>query len=307
MIRAALALFLLASPAAALDLNLPSNARQTVERNTSPDIYAAPIGPYAGGKVPMLTIEGDVRRAAWRIESPGLTPLQVMRPLRAQLVQEGFEIILDCASTACGGFDFRFATETLPGPNMYVNLRAYHFITAVRGGDKEVVTVLASTSATSAYVQIIQAGAVAEDVLVVYTDVETSVALAPTVPGDLGQEIMAQGHVVLGDLDFETGSTDLGPGPFTSLEQLATFLRAQPALRVALVGHTDTVGSLDGNITISRQRAQSVRQRLMDRYDIAGDRLDAEGMGYLAPVASNLDAAGRDRNRRVEVVLLGGG
>ena len=76
-------------------------------------------------------------------------------------------------------------------------------------------------------------------------------------------------------------------------------------MRIALVGHTDTVGGLEANINVSRARARSVRQRLIESYGIAEERLDAEGMGYLAPVASNLTAEGRDQNRRVEVVLLG--
>ncbi|MEM7521233.1 MAG: OmpA family protein, partial [Pseudomonadota bacterium] len=49
-----------------------------------------------------------------------------------------------------------------------------------------------------------------------------------------------------------------------------------------------------------------VRQRLIDEFGVPAAQLDAEGMGYLSPIASNLDPAGRDRNRRVEVVILGG-
>jgi OOP family OmpA-OmpF porin len=75
-------------------------------------------------------------------------------------------------------------------------------------------------------------------------------------------------------------------------------------LRVALVGHTDATGSLDANIALSRKRAASVKDRLVRAYGIAVSRLDAEGMGYLAPIASNLTQAGRDANRRVEAVLL---
>jgi OOP family OmpA-OmpF porin len=310
MIRAAVLLCLLAGPVAALEIALPATARLTVERDTAPDIYEAPIGPYAEGAVPTLTIEGAVERAAWRLDSPGLTPLQVIRPLRAQLLEAGFEILLDCASKTCGGFDFRFETEVLPGPNMYVNLRAYHAITAVKGGTpaqpERVVTLLASTSATAAYVQIIQAAAV---------EAEAELDVEPIAPlplsqephaeaGDLATQLLGRGHAVLGDLDFDSGSTDLGPGPFGSLAALADFLAERPELRLALVGHTDTVGGLAPNIDISRARAASVRQRLITEFGVDAARLDAEGMGYLAPLASNLDAGGRDTNRRVEAVIL---
>ena len=230
-----------------------------------------------------------------------------MRPLRQQLVDEGFEILLDCVAKACGGFDFRFATETLPGPHMYVNIRAYQHVTAVRPSavaPREVVTVLASTAASSAYVQVIQAG---EDVTkdAVVADAPSPVAPVAQIAGDLGARLLGQGHAVLRDLDFETGASDLRAGPYGSLNALAEVLRARPALRVALVGHTDTVGGLDGNIALSKRRAQSVRQRMIDSYGIDGARIQAEGMGFLAPIASNLAEEGREANRRVEVIVLG--
>ncbi|MFK7835184.1 MAG: OmpA family protein [Sulfitobacter sp.] len=304
MIRAGGVIFcLLCGPALALDLSLPTTARQTVERNTDPDTYAAPVGTFAQGAVPTRKVEGRVARSAWRLDSPGLTPVQVMRPLRAQIVAAGFDVVLDCDEQACGGFDFRFATETLPGPNMYVNIRAFHFVTGIK--DAEVVTLFASTSATSAYVQIIHAGAPEGTTAAVEATASLPVSKDANVADSFEARLLSKGHVVLPDLEFETGSTALGSGPFTSLAQLAEFLMSRPEMRVALVGHTDTVGPLQGNITISRQRAASVRQRLIEIFDIDPERLDAEGMGYLSPVASNLNPAGRDANRRVEVVLLG--
>lgn len=296
-----------ANAGAALDLSLPANAVQTVERNTSPDRYAAPLGVFEKGSVAKLDIEGDVRRAAWRLDAPGLTPLQVMRPLRAQLTDAGFDILLDCASETCGGFDFRFATETLPGPNMYVNIRAFHFVTAVRptaDDPKEVITVLTSTSATSAYTQIIQAGSLAEGTVGPTVTADLPVAVPQAEQQDLSAQLMRVGHAVLGDLDFATGTSNLGQGPFASLAALTAFLNARPSMKIALVGHTDSVGGLDGNIALSRRRARSVRARLIDEFGVDAGRIEAEGMGYLAPVASNLTAAGRDANRRVEVVVL---
>ena len=308
MIRLLAALLLFSMPAAALELSLPATARLTVERNTDPDIYAAPTGVYAEGAVPLMNVEGAVRRAVWRLESPGLTPLQVMRPLREQLEEAGFDIVLDCPAKTCGGFDFRFAVETLPGPSMYVNIRAYHFVTAQRqvdGAGEEIVTILTSTSASAAYAQIIQAGDANTKAVAVAPSGDVPRVTTPLVPtGDLSEVLLAQGHVVLSGLVFETGSADLGPGPFEALEQVAAFLNAQPSVRVALVGHTDSVGSLSGNIALSKRRAQSVRQRLIEAHGIEAARMQAEGMGYLAPVASNLAETGRDQNRRVEVILL---
>jgi OOP family OmpA-OmpF porin len=73
---------------------------------------------------------------------------------------------------------------------------------------------------------------------------------------------------------------------------------------VALVGHTDAQGTLDNNIALSKKRATSVLNRLVEKHGVDANQLTAEGMGYLSPIASNLSAEGREANRRVEAVLL---
>jgi OOP family OmpA-OmpF porin len=122
--------------------------------------------------------------------------------------------------------------------------------------------------------------------------------------GALIAALRAQGHVVLGDLDFGTGSAALGAGPFASLGSLAAFLTEDPARRIALVGHTDTVGGYDGNLALSRRRAEAVMTRLINEHNVPSGQLEAEGIAYLAPIAPNDAASGREANRRVEAVLL---
>ncbi|WP_339768422.1 OmpA family protein [uncultured Pseudosulfitobacter sp.] len=299
----------LAAPACALELTLPSNARETVERNTPLDRYLAPTGAFQyGAGVPTLPIEGEVRRQAWRIASPGLTTLQVLVPLRTQLKAAGYDIVVDCDQSSCGGFDFRFNTEVLPAPNMRVNMRAYRFVTAIDGpadAPDSVITLMVSTTATAAFVQIIEAGALAPDQGGVTPDDPIQTPLTDTdTTTDFGAQLVADGHIVLQGLEFDTGTSALGKGPFASVQSLADFLLSHPEISVAVVGHTDSVGSQDINIGLSRQRASAVRQRLIDAYDVDPAQVQAEGMGYLAPVASNLSAEGRELNRRVEAVLL---
>ncbi|MEP4553568.1 OmpA family protein, partial [Tateyamaria sp.] len=88
------------------------------------------------------------------------------------------------------------------------------------------------------------------------------------------------------------------------LATLAELLQARRGLRIAVVGHTDTEGGLQANINISRARAQAVRSALINTFNAPAAQIDAEGMGYLAPIASNLTPDGRDANRRVEVIVL---
>jgi OOP family OmpA-OmpF porin len=284
----------IAGSAQAVELQLPTTAQQMATRNTTLDRYFAPVGPFSEGELPSRMIDGAVARSTWRIDVEGLTPLQIIAPLREQLTQAGYELALDCAANECGGYDFRFETEVLPAPNMYINIRNYHVITGLSEG--EAVTVIASASSGASFIQIIQASA------------ESAVDMPVSAPAPSQQVqtggLLDAGYVLLGGLEFDSGTTELGQGPFASLEALAEVMRTQPQIRVSLVGHTDNVGGLDVNTALSVDRAEAVRRHLIARYDIAADRLEMDGIGFLAPRASNLTAEGRDANRRVEAVLL---
>lgn len=277
-----------------------------ISRDTVQDRFLAPIAVFADGELPSLMIEGPVARSSWRIDVADLTPLQLIAPLRGQLEAAGFRTVLDCEAQACGGYDFRFAAEVLPAPNMYVNIRSYHALTALRGPEgapTEAVTLIASASSGASFVQIIQAGTNAED-----TGVEAVAPVPVTtqtaVVGSVSQALLRDGHVALSALDFESGTSELGQGPFAVLQGLADALRALPEMRITLVGHTDNIGSLEGNIALSVSRAQAVRRRMIAQYGIAPARLEARGMGYLAPYTTNTTEAGREVNRRVEAVVL---
>lgn len=301
-------------PAHALDLELPVGARLTAERISVLDGFNAPVGAFDGAAVPSVSLEGEITRRAWRISTGGLTPLQVLVPLRAQLEALGYQLVFECAAQDCGGFDFRFKIEVLPGPNMYVNIAQFRYLTALRGprsAPAQAVGVLVSVTASSAYVQVILAdtGVEVEDILPARQPAPLEPEDTLRVPVDetvkvKEVDLLTQGYIILSDLNFDTGTSDLSVGNYSSLENLAELLRARSDLRLALVGHTDAVGGLEPNIALSRERARSVRSRLIEEYGIAPERLDAEGMGYLSPVASNLTPEGREKNRRVEAVLL---
>ena len=302
---------LLATPASPVELALTETARLTAERITPLGSFEAPVGVYGEAGLPVVSVEGKITRRAWRIPTEGLTTLQVAAPLRDQLEQQGYRIVFECSAVACGGFDFRFATEVLPGPNMYVNLSQYRYMTALlgpAGASTQAVGILVSVAEASAFVQIIHAdtGAAQGFIPELKTVAADKPVIEPPPPQseDVGDQLLTNGFVILSDLEFATGSSDLTAGSYESLIELAEVLRANNSLRVALVGHTDTVGGLEGNIALSRARAASVRSKLIEDFGVAPERLDAEGMGYLAPVAPNLTAEGRDENRRVEAVLL---
>ena len=291
-----------AGPLPALELTLPLNARQTASRDLALAQEAVLTGPFRDNTLPTRLFEGPMTLSAYRVPSIGLTPLQMLAPIRAQLDRAGYEVLLDCDQDRCGGFDFRFAINVLPAPNMYVNLRDYHFLSAQTPDGKTAIAVLASAAAGAGYMQVVEVGAT-DVVTPEASDSTPTGSAAPT--GDLATRLLAQGYAVLRTLDFALGSTALSTGHSPELAEIAAIMQARPGLRIAVVGHTDTVGGLDANIEVSRERARSVRSVLIDDYGVPADRIEAEGMGYLSPIATNLTAEGREANRRVEVVIVG--
>ncbi|MEO8010934.1 MAG: OmpA family protein [Dokdonella sp.] len=108
--------------------------------------------------------------------------------------------------------------------------------------------------------------------------------------------------VTLGDVLFEIDRAELKPGAARSLDQLAMALRDDPNATVAVEGHTDSTGARDYNIDLSARRAESVRSYLV-RNGANAATITSRGLGPDYPVASNGTDAGRQQNRRVEVIV----
>lgn len=296
--------------ASAATVSLPSGTTLQAETVEPAGGYRMPTGPWAEATgVPAEAVSGKVTRQAWRIGGTGLSSYQLLLTLRTQLADQGYEIRFECTTQDCGGYDFRYGTEVLGEPDMHVNLGDFNFLSAVKPGpEPDVVTLLVSRSASAAFVQVVQVGeAATPDVEVepmTSTKAEPDVALPAVVEEDIGPVMESIGRFILADLVFATGSADLGPGEYTSLTELADYLKANPTKRVALVGHTDAQGSLEGNISLSKRRAASVMDRLINDFGVPAAQLEADGIGYLAPIASNQTDEGRNRNRRVEAILV---
>jgi OOP family OmpA-OmpF porin len=114
--------------------------------------------------------------------------------------------------------------------------------------------------------------------------------------------LKATGHVEVPGIYFDTGKSELKPESDAAVAEVAKLVKADPTLKVYVVGHTDNVASLDLNTKLSQARADAVVQALLAKHGIAASRLIGRGAGPLAPVASNDSEDGRARNRRVELV-----
>jgi outer membrane protein OmpA-like peptidoglycan-associated protein len=112
----------------------------------------------------------------------------------------------------------------------------------------------------------------------------------------------ASKRFVLEDMTFEFATTHLMPKSLATLDQLAQTLRAHPNAHVRIEGHTDDLGLPAANEKMSIARANAVKNALVAR-GVSGDRITTNGLGQADPIAPNDTAAGRAKNRRIEVVV----
>jgi outer membrane protein OmpA-like peptidoglycan-associated protein len=115
----------------------------------------------------------------------------------------------------------------------------------------------------------------------------------------------ARGLIVnMSDVLFDSGKYTLKPGAREKLAKIGGIILAHPGLTLEVEGHTDSIGGDDYNQKLSEHRADSVRQYLVTE-GVSADSVTAVGLGKDSPVADNATAAGRQRNRRVELVVSG--
>lgn len=114
-------------------------------------------------------------------------------------------------------------------------------------------------------------------------------------------DLAATGKTIVHGIYFDTASATIKPESEPALAEMVKLLNGSPALKVYVVGHTDSVGGLDANIKLSSDRAASVVKALAAR-GVAASRLKPAGVGPYAPVSSNETEDGKGKNRRVELV-----
>ena len=310
MRRLLFAFLVAAAPAKALELTLP-NAIVARSETIPQGQVRLPEAPWSPDARP-ATAEGEITRRILRVPIGALTPLQLIEGLRTILEEEGYSEVFGCANAACGGFDFRFQLDILGEPDMHVDLGNFVYL-LMRSPEADAVphtvALIASRTQTTGFVHITTVSEPTQtdmpDTLIEPDQpVEQATTETPGLVPDLILSLTGRGHAVLGDLDFGTGSAELGAGPFASLEALAEWLGQNPSASIVLVGHTDSVGSLEANTALSRRRAASVARYLTLQLGADPEQIQSSGAGFLAPVASNLSDEGRAANRRVEVVLL---
>ncbi|HET6990032.1 MAG TPA: OmpA family protein, partial [Bacteroidia bacterium] len=105
------------------------------------------------------------------------------------------------------------------------------------------------------------------------------------------------------NLEFESGKDIIRPSSFASLDELAALMAKHPEWALKISGHTDNVGTPPANMTLSKKRSEAVKKYLVSK-GVAADHLKTEWYGQTRPIQPNTTEAGRQKNRRVEMLII---
>lgn len=243
----------------------------------------------------VLKLEGRLTRILYQAPDNRST-LEVMRNYEQELGKAGFETLYECAGKdGCGGRYFAWTVvETSPMVGVHDDQRYLAARLRRDSGDVYVSLYMNQNKAAGqphVHVQLEVLETTAMDTGMVTVDAEA-----------MARGLGAEGHIALYGIYFDLDKATLKPESKPTLDEIVKLLKGQPALKLLVVGHTDNQGGLAYNMDLSKRRATAVLRALTGDYRIAATRLEAHGVGYLAPVASNTTEAGRAKNRRVELV-----
>ncbi|WP_417371090.1 OmpA family protein [Gelidibacter japonicus] len=121
---------------------------------------------------------------------------------------------------------------------------------------------------------------------------------------DLRRKLLSEGKISTNGILFDSGSANIKPQSLGIVLQVSQVLLQDENMKLTIVGHTDADGNSDANMTLSKQRAESVKNALVNLYNISPDRLQTDGKGASTPVADNTTPDGKAQNRRVEFIKI---
>jgi len=240
-------------------------------------------------------LEGRVTRLLY-LNPPERSTLEIFRNYETALKDAGFETIYSCKNKICGGYEFSKATKANLW-SIYEDIRYLAAKLKRDEGDVYVSLYVSPSNNTGGP----RKGRILTQLHVV--EMEPMQTDMVTVDADaMAKGIGKEGKIALYGILFDLDKATIKPESKPTLEQISTLLNNNSDLKLVIVGHTDNQGKIDYNMDLSTRRAKSVETALVSDYGIAQDRLSAWGIGYLSPVASNRNEAGRAKNRRVELV-----
>jgi outer membrane protein OmpA-like peptidoglycan-associated protein len=238
-----------------------------------------------------LSVEGKVTRILYRVP-PGVSALEVFRNFEGAIEGASFESIFSGTPAEIDTYTFQYrhpveivdaisisneiyylsARKQVAGSETYLSL----LVSPHSGGDGQRVRLIAAETKAMETQMVDAAG--------------------------MQSAILETGRVALYGIYFDTDSATISAESAPTLTEIATFMANAPDVDIIVVGHTDSAGGYEYNMSLSERRASAVVTTLVNDYSVAAERLTSAGVGYLAPAATNDTEEGRGLNRRVELV-----
>lgn len=251
-----------------------------------------PFAMNAADKTP-LKLTGDLGRHAYTIKN--VSTLKVYENYKAALTKAGFTFISQCELEQCGTEQQanELGDQVALAGDVYNSYRKPYYLLAKK----------AQAGGTN-YVALFIGGY--EDVVgvqqVILEEKQVQTGLVSVNADQLKQQIDAEGKALIYGIYFDTGKASIKPESKPTLDAIADLLKRNKDLLLYVVGHTDDTGDGAANVALSKQRADSVAAALVKDYQIVASRLQAQGVGPYAPASNNTSDAGKQKNRRVELV-----
>ena len=260
-------------------------------RTTAFDEFTLPLGKAKDGAlVKSQHLEGKITYIEYATP-PERSDLEVYHNYEGALKSAGFEVLFACApNDGCG-----LADLTLSG--MQGGKRRW-FSNGTR-----ILSAKLSRPEGDVYVYLEQhAWGENYAALFIIEPQPMETGMVTVNAAALAGGLTRAGHVEVPGIFFDFNKSDVKPESKPALAEVAKMLKANPSLHVWVVGHTDSVGTVEANQRLSEARAAAVAKTLVADYGISATRLKGYGVGPLAPVAPNDSEEGRAKNRRVELV-----
>lgn len=262
------------------------------EENREFDGYQRVIGLDAEGRSVTEAVEGRVTRQRYK-NPAGRSTFEILANYREALEGQGFVVDYACEGAAgCGNRGVGRLGS--PGWNSIngINLGIagdVRYLSAARIDGSGRAWVSVAVNPSSHFVHIVEQAALQGGLVKVTAEA-------------LDNDLMRTGKAVVDGIFFDTDSDRLRPESDEALAQIAALMASRSSLKLWIVGHTDMTGAFARNLELSRARAAAVVVALVQRHGVDAARLEAHGVGPLAPAASNRSDDGRQLNRRVEIV-----
>ncbi|MRW93533.1 DUF4892 domain-containing protein [Duganella sp. FT80W] len=255
-----------------------------------------------------VPLEGKYTRIAYNYPKDR-SGLEVMRNYQAALDKAGLKTVFACAKNDCGDQFGEYWLKKHVGNNFIKDTTEYwEPFNHGRQTGRYLLAQGATANGMVLHVAVYTVEPVDGRNGAVYLQVvegkpmETDKVSANLNAADMAKGIAADGKVAVYGVYFDTGKAELKPDSRPALAEMAKLLQQNPQLKVYIVGHTDNQGAIATNVELSQKRADAVVKALGADYKVDPKRLAAKGVASYAPVASNEAEAGREKNRRVELV-----